>query len=245
MTKQIPNFLTALNLLCGTFAIFFAIHGRIELAAYFIFAGAIFDFSDGFAARALNAYSEIGKQLDSLADLISFGLAPAAIYSTMLFRMKYSDVSPSFFEMSWVNQSIVLFPFVLAVFAAFRLAKFNLDTRQTENFLGLTTTATGIFTASFALLLLKGTPWLMMILSPSLIIMMIAVFCVLLVSEVPMFSLKFKNFSWSENQNRFLLVIAGIFLIIWQGLGGISLLILLYILYSVISLFVCRKTINE
>lgn len=241
MTKSIPNFITILNLLCGVGAVFMAIHGRWEAAAYLIFAGSIFDFADGFAARALKAYSEIGKQLDSLADLISFGFAPAAIWSNMMYSLKYAATGKAFFDMAWMDQVVVFFPFILVAFAALRLAKFNVDTRQTENFLGLTTTATGIFTASFALLVKNNTLNLGTIISPSIIIIIIAIFCALLVSEIPMFSLKFKSWGWKGNAQKYILLIAGIALIATLGLGGISLLIVLYILFSMATQMIASK----
>jgi CDP-diacylglycerol--serine O-phosphatidyltransferase len=232
MTKHLPNFITILNLMCGVVAVFLAINGRTEPAAYLIFCGALFDFMDGFAARALKAYSEIGKELDSLADLISFGFAPAAILSNIMYGKKYLSLGQSIFEMGLKDQIVVLFPFILVAFAALRLAKFNVDTRQSENFLGLTTTATGIFTASFALLLKGGPFWLHMMTTTTFLIVMVAIFCSLLVSEIPMFSLKFKSFKWAGNEQRFILLAAGLGFIIWLGMGGICLLILLYILFS-------------
>ncbi|PZX17373.1 CDP-diacylglycerol--serine O-phosphatidyltransferase [Breznakibacter xylanolyticus] len=236
MTRFIPNFITLLNLLCGVFAVFMAIHGHWETAAYLIFFGALFDFADGFAARALKAYSEIGKQLDSLADLISFGFAPAAIWSNMMYSLKFASTNQSFFNMSLINQIIVMSPFILVAFAALRLAKFNVDTRQSENFLGLTTTATGIFTASFVLLLKSPSATaLQNILSPTFIIIAIAIFSSLLVSEIPMFSLKFKTYGWQGNAPRYTLLIAGLILIGILGWGGISILILLYILFSIVA----------
>lgn len=233
MTKSIPNFITILNLLCGVVAVFFAINGRAEAAAYLIFAGALFDFTDGFAARALKAYSEIGKELDSLADLISFGMAPAAILSNIMYGLKAHATGKLFFDMAVKDQVVILFPFVLVAFAALRLAKFNTDTRQSEVFLGLTTTATGIFTASFALLVKSGAPWMMALLSPVFLIVMVAVFSALLVSEIPMFSLKFKSLAWSGNQDRFVFLALAIVLVALFNLGGISMLIVLYILFSI------------
>jgi CDP-diacylglycerol--serine O-phosphatidyltransferase len=240
MTKQIPNFITILNLLCGVMAVFFAINGRIETAAYLIFAGAVFDFGDGFAARALHAYSDIGKELDSLADLISFGMAPAAILSNLMYSLKFETTGKPIFEMGMMDQVVVFFPFVLVAFAALRLAKFNTDTRQSEVFLGLTTTATGIFTASFALLLKGGTTWAVALLSPVFLIVLIALFCTLLISEIPMFSLKFQSFSWSGNEERIIMFLIGIVLVSIWGLGGISLLIVLYVLFSIVMELIAK-----
>ncbi len=231
ITKHIPNFLTSLNLACGALAVFFAINGYIELAVWLIFIGALFDFSDGFAARALKAYSEMGKELDSLADLISFGVAPAAIFSTLIKYLITGDVHATFSSLQNSDKIFVLLPFILVVFSGLRLAKFNVDTRQTESFLGLTTTATGIFTASFAYMIMSQ-PEMFDWLNVYIIIAMIVFFSVMLVSEVPMFSLKFKNFRFSENRERFLLLTLTLIFIIWFGVGGIAVTILFYILYS-------------
>ncbi len=232
ITKHIPNFLTSLNVLCGTLATFFALNGQIEIAIWLIFVGALFDFGDGFAARALKAYSDMGKELDSLADLISFGMAPAAIWSTIIKIKLLGDVSISFIGLELSQQIWILSPFILVAFAALRLAKFNVDTRQSENFLGLTTTATGIFTASFAYLFLKNPDWFNW-LSPAIILIILIFFSILLISEVPMFSLKFKNLKWSENKERFVLLVLAIAFIAVLGVGGIAAIILYYILISV------------
>jgi CDP-diacylglycerol--serine O-phosphatidyltransferase len=231
ITKHIPNFLTSLNLACGALAVFFALNGHLEWAVWLIFIGALFDFSDGFAARALKAYSSMGKELDSLADLISFGVAPAAIFSTLVNLLVSGDLNPAFDTLQFSDKILVLLPFILAVFSGLRLAKFNVDTRQTESFLGLTTTATGIFTASFAYMIItqpKMFDWL----NVYIIIAMIIFFSIMLVSEVPMFSLKFKNFSFKENRERFLLLVLALIFIILLGVGGIAATILYYILYS-------------
>jgi CDP-diacylglycerol--serine O-phosphatidyltransferase len=246
MTKHLPNFITSLNLLCGALAVFFAYQWQIETAAYLIFIAAVFDFFDGFAARAFMAYSEIGKQLDSLADLISFGLAPSAILVTMSFRMMDGETGVNNIALlPFAKQLVVLFPLVLAVFAGLRLAKFNVDTRQTESFLGLTTTATGMFVASLGLLWESSTSWVLPLVSPLTIVVMVAIFSSLLVSEIPMFSLKFKNFKLMGNGNRYLLLVAGLIFIIFFNLGGIAPLILLYILFSAITALLCKGKNKE
>jgi len=232
--KHLPNFLTSLNLACGALAVFFAINGYVVAAVWLIFIGALFDFSDGFAARGLKAYSEMGKELDSLADLVSFGMAPAAIYSTLVKYLLTGDVSASFASLQASDRVLVVLPFVLVVFSGLRLAKFNIDTRQTESFLGLTTTATGIFTASFAYMVMEN-PGRFEWLTPYVIIGMVIFFSIMLVSEVPMFSLKFKNFKFGENKERFMLLFLALVFIIWLGIGGISALILFYILYSLVK----------
>ena len=229
--RHIPNMLTSGNLLCGAIATFMAIHGMIEVAAWLILAGALFDFFDGFVARALKAYSDIGKELDSLADLITFGLAPAAIYSSYnKFFLTGSFFTP-YQHLNAVQLVWVFSPFILTVFAALRLAKFNIDTRQSESFLGLTTTATGIFTASLGYMIVQNPEYFQW-LRPSIVMFMILFFCMMLVSEVPMFSLKFKHFKWKGNEDRYVLLIIGVVCVALFSLGGIALVILYYILFS-------------
>ncbi|MCT4588644.1 MAG: CDP-alcohol phosphatidyltransferase family protein [Carboxylicivirga sp.] len=230
--QHIPNFLTCLNVLCGALAIFFAIQARIDIAIWLIFAASVLDFGDGFAARALKAYSEIGKEMDSLADLISFGVAPAAIWSSIAKFQFTGDFTTDFNTLPLVQQILILAPFVMVAFAALRLAKFNVDTRQTENFLGLTTTATGIFTASLAYKFLQTPEWFNW-LSPAVILIFVAFFCIMLVSEVPMFSLKVKNMKWADNKERFILLAIAIAAVSLFGFGGIAVVILYYIVVSI------------
>lgn len=229
--QHIPNFLTCLNVLCGIIAVFFAVNGRIEWSIWLIFAGAVFDFSDGFAARALKAYSAVGKELDSLADLISFGAAPAAIWSTIIKYRLTQSYTTDFFSLPTAQQILVLLPFTLVVFAALRLAKFNVDTRQTYNFLGLTTTAAGLFTAAFAYQFMAAPEWFSF-LSPTVILIAIGLFCAMLISEIPMFSLKFTNIKWGENKERFVLLFLSLVFIALLGIGGIAAAILYYIAVS-------------
>lgn len=230
--KHIPNAITSMNLLCGVIATVYAVSGHLQTATLLIFAGALFDFCDGFAARALKVSSEIGKELDSLADIVSFGIAPAAMYSTYI---KTLITKQSYFligNLGTIELIWCLLPFILAVFAALRLAKFNLDTRQTEEFLGLTTTATGLFTASLMWTIVDNPEWFVGWFSKSIVMLMIFIFCVLLVSEVPMFSLKIKHFSWKGNELRFILIGVAVVSICLLGVGGIAATILAYILFS-------------
>ncbi|MBS2097173.1 CDP-alcohol phosphatidyltransferase family protein [Carboxylicivirga linearis] len=239
--KHAPNFLTSLNVLCGTLATFLALNGMVDKAIWFIFIGALFDFSDGFAARALKAYSEMGKELDSLADLISFGMAPASIWSAIIRLKIMGSFSVPFSEMQTPEQFWIVSPFILVIFSALRLAKFNVDTRQTENFLGLTTTATGIFTASFAYMFLNKPEWFGW-LNPIIILILIFIFSLLLVSEISMFSLKFKNLKWSDNKERFILLGFALISIALLGLGGIAATILYYIIVSIIKWLLGSKS---
>ncbi|MCQ2226400.1 MAG: CDP-alcohol phosphatidyltransferase family protein [Bacteroidales bacterium] len=234
MKKNIPNTITLLNMLCGVIATVCAVSGLVKEAAFLIFAGAIFDYFDGFFARLLHVSSPIGKELDSFADVVSFAIAPAAIYSTYV---KYLVTGDWYINIYYLNGTCLLFvimPFVLALFGALRLAKFNLDDRQTENFLGLTTTATGLFTASLMIYIvdhLSAFKWV----HPWMILMMIFIFCVLLVSEVPMFSLKIKHLTFKGNELRVALVLIGLVSILFLGWGGIALTILLYVIFSLVN----------
>lgn len=181
--KQIPNTITSLNLLCGVIGIAAAFYYRLDLALYFMIAAAILDFFDGFTARLIGAYSEIGKELDSLADLISFGLLPA----TMLHRLMI--------ELGVEVGFITFIPFIIVVFSAIRLAKFNLDSAQKYSFIGLATPAAAMLCGSLVYFIIKTpesflTNWasgFKFIPTLSLIISF------LLVSKTPMFSLKFKK----------------------------------------------------
>jgi len=232
--KHIPNSITSMNLFCGIVATLCAVSGLIQEAAILIFAGALFDFFDGFAARQLGVSSPIGKELDSLADVVSFAIAPAALYSTYMKYLITGDWYINIYHLSWVARFWVLAPFILGVFGALRLAKFNLDERQTENFLGLTTTATGLFTASLMWYLVDHLGFFHWV-HPWMVMTMIFIFCVLLVSEVPMFSLKVKHFTWKGNELRVILLVVGAVSIAILGLGGVAVTILLYTIFSLVK----------
>ncbi len=240
--KYIPNTLTSFNLLCGTLSAVFCFYGLLHVAVFLIFAGALFDFSDGFAARALKAYSPMGKELDSLADLISFGFAPAVILHVLLKKILLGSYTTSILNEDIFLQIKVLSPFVLTVFSGLRLAKFNVDTRQSESFIGLTTTATGLFLASLGYVFFKESGWLFSGINNQWVLLcMIPVFCCLLVSEIPMFSLKFKNYKVADNLDKYALLAASLLFIIWQGIGGIAITIALYIAFSIGKILVGKS----
>ncbi len=240
--KHIPNFLTSLNLLCGTIAVFMAFEGLLTEAALLIFIGALFDFSDGFAARALKAYSPMGKELDSLADMVSFGLAPMVILHMMLKKVVLGDLQASALNTDLPTTLLLLSPFLITIFSGLRLAKFNVDTRQSESFIGLTTTATGLFLASLGYVFMNETNWLHSIIqSQWTLLIFIPIFCFLLVSEIPMFSLKFKNYSLKNNLDKYMLLITSVFFIIWMGFGGIAVTIALYVLFSLLRVAIKKN----
>jgi CDP-diacylglycerol---serine O-phosphatidyltransferase len=240
ITRHIPNFLTSINLFLGAVGTFLAVSGRPDLTAWCIIIAALFDFADGFAARILKAYSDIGKDLDSLADLVSFGVAPAAVFSSFV-HFHYTGVwGGEFFNLTFTQQILVILPFVLTVFSALRLAKFNNDSRQTESFIGLTTTATGMFTVSLAYLVFTGNGSLNELTNPLYVYLIVTVFCFLLVSEIPMFSLKFKSFKFAQNKHRYVILFISILALAVLGLGALAVIIPLYVAYS-LALMILKK----
>jgi CDP-diacylglycerol--serine O-phosphatidyltransferase len=225
--RHVPNAITCANLFSGCVGIVFAFRGELIIAAYAIFLSAIFDFFDGLASRVLKSFSGIGKDLDSLADIVSFGVLPAVImYQLFVEARQIHEVSP------WLN----FIAFLIAVFSALRLAKFNVDTRQTENFIGLPTPANAILIASFPIIVSQHnqyyTPYL---LNPYILSVFTLVMCSLLVVEVPMMSLKFKNKDFNENIYRYLLLLFSAILILFFKFAAIPVVILIYIALSVIQ----------
>ena len=224
ITRHIPNTITSLNLLSGCFATVYALNGNFKCAFLFIIAGAIFDFCDGLAARALKAYSPMGKELDSLADMVTFGVAPAMI----LYRFQAE------------SGFLIYLPLLIAVFSGLRLAKFNIDTRQSENFIGLATPSCALICGSL-IYAAQTYPQLAGFLTAySYIVPMLAlVLCYLLVCEIPMFSFKFKSLKWKDNQARFtflgLVAILGI-AILASGLNWSLLVLAIFISYIVVNI---------
>lgn len=223
--KNIPNSITCLNLLSGCFACIFAFQGQYDWVALCIGLSALFDFLDGMAARLLHAYSPLGKELDSLADLISFGLAPGLM---VMHLMAYNSTFHGMAEyQSWWALSALLIP----VFSALRLAKFNIDTRQTTSFIGLPVPANALFWIGICQAVLRME-------SPVCgyaIVALVIIFSLLLVSEIPMFSLKFKNLKWEENYLRYLIIAVAAICLISLGLAGLAATIGLYIVLSLLS----------
>ena len=195
IVKHIPNTITSMNLLCGVLGVIFTFQGALDLAFYLMILAAVFDFLDGFAARMLKAYSPMGKELDSLADLISFGLLPAL----MIHRRLVEGGMTGF----WIYV-----PVIICIFSALRLAKFNVDDRQSENFLGLPTPACAMWCGSLIYAADRGVMTVAGLLSERYI-MIIApvVLAILLVSEIPMFSMKFKK---GSEYNRLRLCFIGV-----------------------------------
>jgi len=223
MKKHIPNTITCCNLISGCIATYWALGGAYDLALLFIIIGAVFDFFDGMTARLLGVSSPIGKELDSLADDITFGFAPSAIVFNFLQRNE--DVLPLPY--------LPYIAFVMAAFSALRLAKFNLDERQALGFIGLPTPANALFWGS---LITGSYAWLSS--EPYLIYGIIALLllsCYLLIAEIPMFALKFKHWGWKGNEIKYIFVISCIPLLLFLGVSGFAAIIAWYIILSVIN----------
>lgn len=230
MKKHIPNTITCCNLICGCLAVGAAyasvLTHEYHIAFALIIMGAIFDFFDGFTARLLGVSSPIGKELDSLADVITFGFAPA----TLVFSMLYG-VLPVEREISY----LAFCAFLIAAFSALRLAKFNLDTRQSMGFIGLPTPANALFWGSIALAMEQHPEWVQSHRTWLAVIILVGIIlsCWILVSEVPMFALKFHDYSWSHNRMRYCFLLGSTVLLAIVGWGGFALIIVLYILLSI------------
>ncbi len=241
--KQIPNIITLLNLFCGCIAAIFAVQGNLELAALFVMLGIGFDFFDGLAARVLNAQSELGLHLDSLADMVTSGLVPGIV----MFQLLSQVFGKPFYVVleSWGNDQIIanfdasyisLLGLLITLASAYRLAKFNVDTRQTTSFIGLPTPANTLLIISLPLILkFQQETWIVeIILNKWFLIGLTLVSCFLLNAEIPLFSLKFKTWGFAENKVRYIFLLLTIALIVLLKFIAIPLVILLYILMSLI-----------
>ena len=227
ITRHIPNTVTCLNLFSGCIASVMAFEAQYEWALVFIVFSAIFDFFDGMLARVLKAPSLIGKELDSLADDISFGLVPALMLFSLLKEMPYPDF------LSGISIVVPYVAFLIAVFSALRLAKFNVDERQTSSFVGLPTPANALF---WGALIASEHGYITS--SPThvfFLIIMILLFSWLMIAEIPMFSLKFKNLSWKDNKISFIFLIVAALLLVFLGISGFSAVIAWYILLSLLT----------
>ena len=234
-TKHIPNFITLCNLAIGVLAVFMALENQLLFASWMILIAALLDFLDGFLARILNAASEIGKQLDSFADLISFGMAPAAIgFKLMEFSIR-GDIFHGGIQDTSLPERLLLFsPILLVLFAAMRLAEFNIA-EDRSGFRGLATPAVAIFIAGLNMSLIRvlNTPVADFILQPLVLLSIIVFISLLMISRIPMFALKFRDFRWSGNQIRYVfLAVSCILLIILQEIA-LPVIIMVYLLLSI------------
>jgi len=225
MMKNLPNIITCLNLFAGCLSCTMSLaYNNYQGAFIFILVAACFDFLDGFVARLMKSYSPIGAQLDSLADIISFGLAPGF--------MVYSFLAISSLQVPF-GMNVSFLAFLIPVFSALRLAKFNVDSRQSSSFLGLPVPANGLFWGA----LIPSIPisYNDQILFTFLIVALIIIFCLLMISELPMFSLKFTHYKWAGNQYPYIMLLITLFLTAFFHLLGICLSVVCYIFLSLIK----------
>ena len=229
MKKHIPNAITCCNLISGCVATFWAFQGEFDMALLFIVIGAVFDFFDGLVARLLNVSSPIGKELDSLADCITFGFAPSAIIFSYLLTLDFQFV----LFPSHLPPLAAYLAFIMAAFSALRLAKFNLDERQALGFIGLPTPANALF---WGALIVGGGEWMADLpYAPYLILLGTFISCYLLVAEIPMFALKFKHWGWKGNEVKYLFLLTCIPLLAFLGISGLAAIIAWYIILSIIT----------
>ncbi len=222
VTRHIPNFLTSCNLASGSIGTVLAFEGYWLWAAAMIWVGALFDFFDGFAARMLKQYSPIGGELDSLADLVTFGFLP----STIMYVLLKETGSPVY---------VPFFAYLLVIFSALRLAKFNIDERQATSFYGLPTPASALFVSALPFVLrdaYAGACWLQ---NPWILLSVVAILSLLMVSDMPLFSLKFKSFSWRGNRIRYIFLILSVLLIVGLKFLSIPIIIILYVFLSLLT----------
>lgn len=265
---NIPNSLTAGNMLCGILSILLSLCGRIDLAPYPIFLGAILDFLDGFAARMLKQQGELGKQLDSLADMVTFGLAPGIMMMVLLVQLPFDfsfngSINHHLVMIRYLEWVADLFTFksihflplsalLIPIFSMFRLAKFNIDTRQSESFIGVPTPANTIFFCMFPLILVQdfteGSIQFQIrefIMQAWVLVPVIVIMSILLISEIPLFSLKFKHFNWKGNELRVGFLITCLLLIVLTRFWSLGIIVILYLLLSLIENYFIKNKQHE
>ncbi|MBX7093695.1 MAG: CDP-diacylglycerol--serine O-phosphatidyltransferase [Flavobacteriales bacterium] len=259
--SQIPNLFTLGNLFCGILAIIYAFQWELSISAYLVLLAAVLDFFDGFLARLLKVSGDMGKQLDSLADMVSFGVVPGIIVFQLMKLTLFLE-NPTF-VLSW--NPFLFIPLIIPLLSAYRLAKFNIDTRQSDSFIGVPTPANTLFFIAFPLMLewdgelvrhmhigdevysnfmpqmwfsfnpFENNEWSGILLNRYFLSITAVIMSFLLIAEIPLFALKFKSFGWKGNEIRFsFLAVAAALLIIFQFVA-IPIIILLYILISILK----------
>jgi CDP-diacylglycerol--serine O-phosphatidyltransferase len=241
--QNIPNAITCGNLLCGCLAIVKTFEGNLVWAAYLVGMAAVLDFFDGFIARLLKVSSPIGKDLDSLADMVTFGVVPGFVMFQLLKTSTFFKIDQS------VWSYVPFIAFIIPIFSCIRLAKFNNDKRQTESFIGVNTPANSILICSLPLILANSSnsedALSSFILNPYFLIGISLVMSVLLVSEIPIFSLKLKSFGWKGNEIRFGFLMVAVVLIATLHYIGIPLAIVFYIVLSIANNFLTKNKASQ
>lgn len=243
--KHIPNFITLLNLFCGSLAVIFAVKNQLEIAAFFVFLGIFFDYFDGLAARLLNVQSELGLQLDSLADMVTSGVVPG-IFMYQLFNKsldiheKVNDGHSWSDSWHWLQNEVHILPLfglLIVLASAYRLAKFNIDENQTSSFIGLPTPANTLLIISLPLILIyQGSETIdAIILNKWFLIAITVVSCYILNANIPLFALKFKDWSFKNNAVKYIFVATCIGLLLFLHFLAIPIIILLYVVLSIVK----------
>ena len=239
LKKQIPNVITLLNLLSGTIACIYAANGELIMAVYFVLLGIFLDFFDGFLARILDVEDELGKQLDSLADVVTSGVVPGIV----LYKLLKSDeamIQLGSNNISWSSDTFEMLPYFGLLFtlaAAMRLAKFNIDSAQTNAFIGLPTPAAALVVVSIPLIsVYEDSEFILNLIENQWFILSLTlVLAILMNARTPLFSLKLKEYSWAKNKIKFSFILLSILLILLIKFIAIPLIILLYVVISAIA----------
>jgi len=242
MIKQIPNIITSLNILCGSIALIFAVSGDLVTASFFVFLGIFFDFFDGLAARLLNAQSEVGLQLDSLADVITSGVVPGIVMVQLLSESILGiplTVSDLFSGEGWnvgISHYLPYIGLLIIVASAYRLAKFNVDTRQSSSFIGLPTPGNALLILSIPLILYYQPSEIVdaIFLNTWVLLGITVLSCILLNAELPLFGLKFKTWNFKDNAIRYIFLVLSLVGLIFFNFIAIPFIILLYIIFSIV-----------
>lgn len=257
---NLPNLFTAGNLLAGIASIICALSGYLDYAVYAIFLGSFFDFCDGFIARLLKVSGEMGKQLDSLADMVTFGVAPGVFMMVVLIGLtqtvefgnhEYIALAVDhwmYLIMDGKSASLLpLIALVIPFLSIFRLAKFNLDKRQSESFIGLPTPANTLFFTAFPLVLavsetgdIYTDPIYSIVFNPFFLAALIVGMSLMLVAEIPLFSLKFKKFAWKVNQIRYVFLLISLIFILAFNTWALALIVFLYLILSLVENYVLK-----
>ncbi|GLU51942.1 CDP-diacylglycerol--serine O-phosphatidyltransferase [Dyadobacter frigoris] len=230
--RHIPNVLTCLNLLCGCVGVVEAFHNNIVISCWLIGIALIFDFFDGFAARLLKVSSPIGRDLDSLADMVTFGLLPSIIIYQLLMQ--------SIPDLMGIWKAYPAF--LIAIFSAIRLAKFNNDPRQSDSFIGVPTPAVALLIASLPLIIFSDDSWKALIVNTNNLLILTVVMCYLLVSEIKLLALKFRSFGWKGNEARYSLMILTVVLLLLFKILAVPIIFVAYLLLSVTANMVEKRS---
>jgi CDP-diacylglycerol--serine O-phosphatidyltransferase len=227
--RQLPNLLTLLNLLSGCIGIVALATDNFELAGLCIIASSVFDFFDGFAARLLKSYSPLGKQLDSLADMVSFGVIPGMI----MFRLFQHSHPMGIFENPEIMMAGSYFMFVITLFSCLRLARFNIDTRQSDHFIGLPVPANTLFIASLPFIIQKDQFGMRdILLNPHVLLIIAIASAWIMVANLPLIALKFKSYDWASNKGQWILIILAIGCFFTLTYAALPMIIIFYVILS-------------